>query len=67
MPAGLNSQQILNERDRFIDAQIQQRICELGSMLPLNRLDFRRARKPTIRAARRTWLRPTVLAHRQAI
>lgn len=140
MPAGLDAHQILNERDRFIEARIQQRIRELetmpstmgdggfdngfdpeesmkedkendnstslqrqdnnhnhfsslihpsptahgkiralielkslrvldkqrsmralvaerlnhGSMLPLNRLDFRRTRKPTIRDARMT-------------
>ena len=29
MPAGLDSQQILNEHDRFIDARIQQQICEV--------------------------------------
>ncbi|KAF4623491.1 hypothetical protein D9613_001581 [Agrocybe pediades] len=140
MPAGLDAHQIINERERFIDARIQQRIRELeampatmgdggfeanidvtqddkdavdkennnstftpldslnpysallhpsatahgklralielkslrmldkqramraqvaeklmhGSMLPLNRLDFRRIRKPTIRDARMT-------------
>jgi ATP-dependent helicase STH1/SNF2 len=139
MPAGLDAHQIINERERFIDARIQQRIRELeampstmgdgsfdaniditqddkskedkendssagnalhrnpysalvhpsdtahgklralielkslrvldkqramraqvaenlthGSMLPLNRLDFRRTRKPTIRDARMT-------------
>jgi ATP-dependent helicase STH1/SNF2 len=140
MPAGLDANQILNERERYIEARIQQRIRELevlpstigggafddgfdpnrgmngekqnnsntplkqhdsnidhfsalvhpnpsahgklraiielkslrlldkqrsmralvaerlnhGSMLPLNRLDFRRARKPTIRDARMT-------------
>jgi len=126
MPAGLDAHQILNERDRYIDARIQQRIRELeamsstigdgtfgvetevksevtdekgnplnfltyppptshgklhalielkslhvldkqrslramvaerlnhGSMLPLNRLDFRRTRRPTIRDARAT-------------
>ena len=139
MPAGLDAHQILNERERYIEARIQQRIHELeampstiggggfnddfdpnqsmngekennntplkqqdsnidhfsalihpnptahgklraiielkslrlldkqrsmralvaerlnhGSMLPLNRLDFRRARKPTIRDARMT-------------
>lgn len=129
MPAGLDAHQILNERDRYIEARIQQRIRELeampstmgdgnfgvdvevkdearedkenisnpltslihppptahgklralielkslrvldkqramramvaerlnhGSMLPLNRLDFRRTRKPTIRDARAT-------------
>jgi ATP-dependent helicase STH1/SNF2 len=129
MPAGLDAHQILNERDRYIESRIQQRIRELeampstmgdgafdvdvevkdeksedkennsnpltslihpsptahgklralielkslrvldkqramramvaerlnhGSMLPLNRLDFRRTRKPTIRDARAT-------------
>jgi len=127
MPAGLDAHQILNERDRYVDARIQQRIRELeamsstigegnfgvevelknettddkgnplnfltcpppppshgklhalielkslhvldkqrslramvaerlnhGSMLPLNRLDFRRTRRPTIRDARAT-------------
>ncbi|KAF8887716.1 SNF2 family N-terminal domain-containing protein [Infundibulicybe gibba] len=130
MPAGLDAHQILNERDRFIEARILQRIRELeslpstigngefenalqvedskenkdddgtklglnslvhpsptahgklralielkslkliekqrtlralvaerlnhGSMLPLNRLDFRRTRKPTLRDARMT-------------
>lgn len=126
MPAGLDAHQILTERDRYIDARIQQRIRELeamsstigegnfgvevelkdevtddkgnslnflncppptshgklhalielkslhvldkqrslramvaerlnhGSMLPLNRLDFRRTRRPTIRDARAT-------------
>lgn len=136
MPAGLDAHQIINERDRFIEARMQQRIRELeelpstlgdgnfdtnfdadidmkeekesdiaiiqdtkttfnslihpsptahgklramielkslrlidkqralralvaerlnhGSMLPLNRLDFRRTRKPTIRDARMT-------------
>ena len=32
MPAGLDAQQIINERERFIDARIQQRIRELESM-----------------------------------
>jgi ATP-dependent helicase STH1/SNF2 len=122
MPAGLDAHQILNERDRFIDARIQQRVRELeampatmgdggfesvlddmnrddkenagavqpssdvhrklsamielkslrvlekqralralvaerlthGSLLPLNRADFRRTRKPTLRDARMT-------------
>ncbi|KAF9066567.1 SNF2 family N-terminal domain-containing protein [Rhodocollybia butyracea] len=118
MPPGLDAQQILNERDRYIEARIQQRMRELesipstigdgslegelveesmedsplpfpstshgklsalielkslrliekqrtmramvaerlthGSLLPLNRPDFRRTRKPTIRDARMT-------------
>ncbi|KAJ4471390.1 SNF2-family ATP dependent chromatin remodeling factor snf21 [Lentinula edodes] len=120
MPPGLDAQQILNERDRYIDARIQQRMRELesipatvgdesfendiveefmpdtnsplsfpstsngklsalielkslrliekqrtmralvaerlthGSLVPLNRPDFRRTRKPTIRDARMT-------------
>ncbi|KXN84808.1 Chromatin structure-remodeling complex subunit snf21 [Leucoagaricus sp. SymC.cos] len=129
MPDGLEAHQILNERDRYIDARVQQRIRELeampstmgdgnfdveveikdetaedkenisnplkslihppptahgklralielkglrllhqqralramvaerlvhGSLLPLNRLDFRRTRKPSIRDARAT-------------
>ncbi|KAJ3516827.1 hypothetical protein NMY22_g14112 [Coprinellus aureogranulatus] len=130
MPAGLDAHQILNERERFIEARIQQRIRELealpstigdvkeenekdttnsapsldiikteetfrslihppptahgklraiielkslrvlekqramraqvaerlthGSLLPINRIDFRRTRKPTIRNARNT-------------
>ncbi|KAF8971597.1 SNF2 family N-terminal domain-containing protein [Flammula alnicola] len=32
MPAGLDAHQIINERERFIDARIQQRIRELESM-----------------------------------
>lgn len=32
MPAGLDAHQIINERDRFIDARVQQRIRELESM-----------------------------------
>ncbi|KAF5377272.1 hypothetical protein D9615_006425 [Tricholomella constricta] len=32
MPAGLDAHQILNERDRFIEARIQQRIRELEAM-----------------------------------
>ncbi|KAJ4499360.1 SNF2-family ATP dependent chromatin remodeling factor snf21 [Lentinula lateritia] len=120
MPPGLDAQQILNERDRYIDARIQQRMRELesipatvgdesfendiveefmpdtnsplsfpstsngklsalielkslrliekqrtmralvaerlthGSLVPLNRPDFRRTRRPTIRDARMT-------------
>ncbi|KAG2142624.1 SNF2 family N-terminal domain-containing protein [Suillus cothurnatus] len=122
MPAGLDVHQIINERDRFIEARVQQRIKELeeipatigdgnfdslanvilgshkqepandnsalsphgklramielkslkvlekqramraivaerliqGTLLPLNRVDFRRARKPTLRDARMT-------------
>ncbi|KIK70339.1 hypothetical protein GYMLUDRAFT_32342 [Collybiopsis luxurians FD-317 M1] len=116
MPPGLDAQQILNERDRYIEARIQQRMRELeaipstfgdenlepdlledndslvpfpatshgklsalielkslrlldkqrtmramvaerlthGSILPLNRPDFRRTRKPTMRDARMT-------------
>ncbi|KAJ3751098.1 SNF2-family ATP dependent chromatin remodeling factor snf21 [Lentinula detonsa] len=120
MPPGLDAQQILNERDRYIDARIQQRMRELesipstvgdenfendvvqesmsesdsplsfpstshgklsalielkslrliekqrtmralvaerlthGSLVPLNRPDFRRTRKPTIRDAHMT-------------
>lgn len=124
MPTGLDVHQIINERDRFIEARVQQRIRELeqlpatigdgdfdslgndilgvpkqedenqqlsaphpphgklravielkslkmlekqramralvaerliqGTLLPLNRVDFRRARKPTLRDARMT-------------
>ncbi|KAG1738616.1 SNF2 family N-terminal domain-containing protein [Suillus paluster] len=122
MPAGLDVHQVINERDRFIEARVQQRIKELedipatigeghfesladvilggakqespdefsphaphgklramielkslkvlekqramralvaerliqGTLLPLNRVDFRRARKPTLRDARMT-------------
>ncbi|KII86364.1 hypothetical protein PLICRDRAFT_56081 [Plicaturopsis crispa FD-325 SS-3] len=112
MPAGLDAHQIINERDRFIEARIQQRVRELedlpstigdggfegietlkendpnvahgklratielkslrvldkqralralvaerlthSSLLPLNRADFRRTRKPTIKDARMT-------------
>ncbi|KAJ3768128.1 SNF2-family ATP dependent chromatin remodeling factor snf21 [Lentinula raphanica] len=120
MPPGLDAQQILNERDRYIEARIQQRMRELesipstvgdekfendlieesmpdsespltfpatsngklsalielkslrliekqrtmralvaerlthGSLVPLNRPEFRRTRKPTIRDARTT-------------
>ncbi|KAF5392562.1 hypothetical protein D9757_002111 [Collybiopsis confluens] len=117
MPPGLDAQQILNERDRYIEARVQQRMRELeaapstfgddslepdllqedddssfpfpstshgklsalielkslrlldkqrtmramvaerlthGSILPLNRPDFRRTRKPTMRDARMT-------------
>lgn len=32
MPAGLDAHQIINERDRFIEARIQQRVRELESM-----------------------------------
>lgn len=32
MPAGLDAHQIINERDRFVDARIQQRVRELEAM-----------------------------------
>ena len=32
MPAGLDAHQIINERDRFVDARIQQRVRELETM-----------------------------------
>ena len=82
---GLDAHQIVNEREHYLEARIQQRIQELetmpstmsdgsfdttidvtqdenvkedkendSTMLPLNRLDFRRTRKPTIRDARMT-------------
>ncbi|KIY64503.1 SNF2-family ATP dependent chromatin remodeling factor snf21 [Cylindrobasidium torrendii FP15055 ss-10] len=115
MPAGLDVNQIMQERDRYVDVRIQQRMSELeelpstagegglveenlleddkqllfqpshgklralielkslrlvekqramrqavaerlvhGSMLPVNRADFKRARKPTLRDTRQT-------------
>ena len=43
----------LLEKQRSMRALVAERLNH-GSMLPLNRLDFRRARKPTIRDARMT-------------
>ncbi|KAG2023767.1 SNF2-family ATP dependent chromatin remodeling factor snf21 [Coprinopsis cinerea AmutBmut pab1-1] len=39
------------EKQRAMRAQVAERLAH-GSMLPINRLDFRRTRKPTIRDAR---------------
>ncbi|RDB29065.1 Chromatin structure-remodeling complex subunit snf21 [Hypsizygus marmoreus] len=41
------------EKQRSMRAQVAERLNH-GSMLPLNRLDFRRVRKPTLRDARMT-------------
>lgn len=41
------------EKQRAMRAQVAERLAH-GTMLPLNRLDFRRTRKPTIRDARQT-------------
>ncbi|KAJ3514926.1 hypothetical protein NLJ89_g2080 [Agrocybe chaxingu] len=43
----------LLDKQRAMRAQVAERLTH-GSMLPLNRLDFRRIRKPTIRDARMT-------------
>lgn len=43
----------LLDKQRALRAQIAERLTH-GTMLPLNRLDFRRVRKPTIRDARMT-------------
>ncbi|KAJ3709458.1 SNF2 family N-terminal domain-containing protein [Lentinula raphanica] len=104
MPPGLDAQQILNERDRYIEARIQQRMRELESIPSTNDLieesmpdsespltfpatsngklsalielkslrliekqQFRRTRKPTIRDARTTeQLEPRVICNQAA-